>query len=338
MIARSHLKLAAIYLLKLLGTGVFLYWAFSQIEDTQALRDNFKMALKSPLWVGAGLGFGAITVLAGALRWYVLLRAQSIEVSFIYVVRATLIAALFNIVSIGGTVGNAARMITVMRRNPGKKVIITATVMLDHMIGFVANGLVFLVFLWGAGVLSQTESVAFKNTLMAVALFEACGIAFISLFVIISSPKMMDRLRKRFPRFSRRDHFKSFTSSMQTARATWRSILVSLCAAIVLSLSYFMAFFAALQMIHEKIEISTLLTVMPIVDAVSAMPISVSGLGVREKTFEYLLSEMTNISSASAVSASLMGFLFQVFWGLVGGVLLIVNRSHKPSEIEPSTS
>ena len=68
MIAKSHLKFTALLLLKLLGTSIFLYWAFSQIEDKQSLVDNFKLALKSPFWVSMGLAFGGVTIFAGTLR------------------------------------------------------------------------------------------------------------------------------------------------------------------------------------------------------------------------------------------------------------------------------
>ena len=73
----------------------------------------------------------------------------------------------------------------------------------------------------------------------------------------------------------------------------------------VLSLAYFMAFFAALRVVHEKIEIGTMLTVMPMVDVASSLPISISGLGVREKTFEFFISEMSSISPGAAVQARL---------------------------------
>jgi hypothetical protein len=34
-------------LLKLLGTAIFLYWAFSQIEDKQSLGDNYALLISS---------------------------------------------------------------------------------------------------------------------------------------------------------------------------------------------------------------------------------------------------------------------------------------------------
>lgn len=337
MISKSHLKIAALFLLKLLGTGFFLYWALSQIDDQRVLVDHFKNALKSPFWVSAGIAFGAITVLAWALRWYYLLKAQSLDVTFLFVVRMTLIAALFNIVSVGGAAGNAARMIGVMRRNPGKKLIITLTVLMDHLVGFVATGMIFLTFAWGSGVMYQAGNPALKNLLIAATVFELGGVFFIALFFVICSESVLGRFRKKYPGLAKREHLASFTKCLNLYRSQWQQTIQSLVASIVLSIAFFMAFYAALRTVQEKIEVATILTVMPLVDIAASMPISISGLGVREKTFEYLVSEMTGIGAEAAVSASLIGFLFHVFWGLVGGAVLIFKRSNfsSPEEISP---
>jgi len=337
MIARSHLKIAGLFLLKLLGTAIFLYWAFSQIDDKQSLGYNFKLALQSPFWLSMGLAFGGITVFVGALRWYALLKTQSLNVTYPYILRLTFIAALLNIASIGGAAGNAARMISVMRRNPGKKMIISMTVMMDHMVGFIATGVIFLCFAWGTGVVDHTDNPMLKRMLIGVTVFEVVCLLVIALMFVACKEKFLSRFKARFPKAGSNVHFCGFTTCINIYRSQWRASLVALGAGIVLSVAYFLAFFAGLRTIGEQIEVATLLTVMPIVDVVSSLPISISGLGVREKTFEYMISEMTSIGPGSAVSASLIGFLFHVFWGLGGGAVLIFHRSH-PSEPIPESS
>lgn len=340
MITRSHLKLAGLYLLKILGTGIFLYWAFSQIEDKQSLGDNFMIALKSPFWVSMGLAFGGITVFTGALRWYALLKTQSLDATYPYILRLTLIAALFNIASVGGAAGNAARMISVMRRNPGKKMIISMTVMMDHLVGFISTALIFLCFAWGTGVVRNTDNPMLRKMLIGVTIFELVSLLVIVLLFVACSEKVLSRFRARFPKAGNNEHLCGFTSCVNIYRSQWKASSVALVAGILLSGSYFLAFFAALRTIGEEIEVATLLTVMPIVDVVSSLPISISGLGVREKTFEYMISEMTSISPGSAISASLIGFLFHVFWGLIGGAVLILKNSHfsKAPQKNPSES
>ena len=72
---------------------------------------------------------------------------------------------------------------------------------------------------------------------------------------------------------------------------------------------------------------------MPIVDVVASLPISISGLGVRERTFDFLLNQLTGTPTGMAVAASLIGFVFHSFWGLIGGIAFITEpaRSKLPT-------
>lgn len=320
-------KGAALVFLKLLGTTVFLYWAFSLVEDKGALAANFKLALTSPLWLAGGIALAGVTLLSSALRWQVLLRAQSIDASFSYIARLTLVAALFNVASFGTAAGDAVKMISVMRRFPGNKVVITMTVMVDHMVGFISGGLIFLVFAWGFGTVQATEVPGVRQAFLATTVFQVAGIVFIVGMFAISSDGMLARFRAKFPRVATNRHISSVTSSLNIFRSSYRAFAVSLAASFLLSLSYFLAFYIGLRTIGEEVAASKVLTVMPIVDVLSALPITVSGLGVRERAFDFLLSELAGIPTSSAVSASLIGFLFHVFWGLVGGVYLVFSRS-----------
>jgi hypothetical protein len=116
---KRHAKTIALFVLKLAGTVLFLWWAFSRIEDKSTLGDNFYRALRSPFWVFFGLAMALFSLLANAFRWQFLLRAQEINQPFGYIFRLTLYGAFFNIVSLGGAAGDAAKIVLLIRRlNP----------------------------------------------------------------------------------------------------------------------------------------------------------------------------------------------------------------------------
>jgi hypothetical protein len=69
------------------------------------------------------------------------------------------------------------------------------------------------------------------------------------------------------------------------------------------------------------------------VDTVAGLPISVSGLGVREKTFETLVHGLTGLPGATAISASLVGWLMGVVWGVFGGVLFLRGGAASLAEV-----
>ncbi|MGC4016376.1 MAG: hypothetical protein QM755_17920 [Luteolibacter sp.] len=47
---------------------------------------------------------------------------------------------------------------------------------------------------------------------------------------------------------------------------------------------------------------------------------------------DFFLHELTGIPTAAAVAASLIGFLFNLFWGLVGGLAILTARRSNPSD------
>ena len=100
-------------------------------------------------------------------------------------------------------------------------------------------------------------------------------------------------------------------------------------ASFVLSASFSLVFFAALRALDPPVSAATVRSVMPIVDVATALPMSISGLGVRERAFDFLLSKLTGVPTGTAVSASLIGFLFTLFWSLVGGLAIITSRNAK---------
>jgi hypothetical protein len=69
--------------------------------------------------------------------------------------------------------------------------------------------------------------------------------------------------------------------------------------------------------------------IMPIIGTITSLPISVGGVGWREKLFEDLLGGLCGASPGVAVAISSSGFLLTLAWGLVGGLVYIFYR---PSE------
>src|SRR5690606_23996822 len=94
-------------------------------------------------WLSAGVALAGLTVAFTALRWWFLLRAQGLAVTFGRATELTMIGNLFNLVSIGGIGGDAARVLLLIRDHPGRKLAITLTVLVDHLVGMVTLSLAF---------------------------------------------------------------------------------------------------------------------------------------------------------------------------------------------------
>jgi uncharacterized membrane protein YbhN (UPF0104 family) len=328
---KRHARIIGLFALKLAGTVGFLWWALSGIEDKHTLAENFHRALRSPLWVAYGLGMALISLLASALRWQFLLRAQSIRQPFPYIFRLTLYAAFFNIASLGAAAGDAAKIVLLMRREPEKKLGVTVSVMVDHVIGFLTGCIIFLVFTWGFGTMDGVTEPGARATFVAATWLHIGGLFLVLLSVFSCTPRMLSFGRRYMPRITDNRWVDAITTALDLHRKRWRFAFYSMLASFVLAGSYYLTFYAGLRSLGGEVAATTVIAVMPVVDTVAALPISVSGLGVRERTFDFLLSRLTGIETSEAVAASLIGFLFNLFWGLIGGLAILTARSHKPA-------
>jgi hypothetical protein len=69
-----------------------------------------------------------------------------------------------------------------------------------------------------------------------------------------------------------------------------------------------------------------ILSVLPVILTIASLPISLSGVGVREQLFQNVLAGLFGTPESVAVMISITGFLMIVFWGLVGGCVYLVYR------------
>jgi hypothetical protein len=300
---QRHVWAIGLFAIKLAGTIGFLWWVLSGLEENESLGRSFQTALRSPLWVAYGLSMALISLVANAVRWQFLLWAQSIHQPFSYILRLTFYGAFFNIASFGSAAGDAVKIFLLMRREPEKKLGVTISVMVDHVIGIVATCFIFLVFTWGFGTLDNATGPEARTAFIAATWFQVGGLTLTLLSVLSCAPPMLAIGRRIVPRL---------------INNRW------------VAATYYLTFHAGLRSLGSDIPATTVMAVMPIVDVIAALPISVSGLGVREQAFDFLLHLLTGIETSQAVAASLIGFLFQLFWGLVGGLVFLTARSRKP--------
>jgi len=65
------------------------------------------------------------------------------------------------------------------------------------------------------------------------------------------------------------------------------------------------------------------LSLMPVIDVITMLPVTLSGLGLREAVFQALVVPLCAVAPATAVLVSLTGFFVGATWSLPGaGVFL----------------
>lgn len=274
-------------------------------------------------WTLAGFVCVGLSTWLCALRWSILLKAQKQEILKTEVVRVTFVSNFFNITSLGVVGGDAYRVLALMQKHGLKRLPLMVSVMLDHMIGTVGLSLLFLTcrFIFSDQLSSLSPEV--KTILEAFEIFMVGSLLLVIVSAISFTPGLYNWGEKQWPQLLGYAPLKNFAVACDALRRDWRGTLVGTFLSMVLFSAHFLSFYCAIFAVGGTAPVMEVLAAMPIVDAVAGLPFSISGLGVREKTFETLIHALTGLPETLAVSASLVGWLMGVVWGLIGGLIFI---------------
>ena len=78
---------------------------------------------------------------------------------------------------------------------------------------------------------------------------------------------------------------------------------------------------------HQQVPVIALAAIVPVVTSISALPITPSGLGVRENLYVWMLAVPTlGVPAAQALLLSLVGYAGSLVWSLVGGVIYLTLK------------
>ena len=312
-----------LFLLKLVLTCACLWWAFAEVDiRSTVLWHPERMHFG---WLAAGLVLAGVTVLLSVVRWRVFLAAQGVEVSMRRALELTLIGNFFSLMSVGGLASDAARVLLLIREHPNRKLAVTISVMADHMSGMVGLVLLFYFFTVGRFEVLEAHSVLGRGVLRFAYVYLGCGLAVILLGFLATSPLVHGRVH-RGGRWVKWEFMRTVPEAWDTYRRKWPYALLGVALACVMMLVYFLTFWCGAQAVGCGVSAGEVLSAMPVIDAISSIPVSVSGIGVREKLFVILLGDLAAVEAEVAVSASLAGFLCHALWSLSGSVLFLMTH------------
>ena len=99
---------------------------------------------------------------------------------------------------------------------------------------------------------------------------------------------------------------------------------------VVSHVAYYTSFYCAGQALRspagKTASLADILSIMPLVNTITSVPISLGGAGVRETLFQELLGNLAHVPPAIAAFTASLGYLNQVSWGLVGALVFLASR------------
>ncbi|HEY5705499.1 MAG TPA: lysylphosphatidylglycerol synthase transmembrane domain-containing protein [Terrimicrobiaceae bacterium] len=270
-----------------------------------------------PAWLAAGFLVAGAGNLFGVVRWGIFLRVLGIRLSAWEVLRLSFVGLFFNTFLVGAVGGDAVKVVWLAAKGHRKTASLLSVVM-DRMSGFGALIFCSLIFM-----LSRLDWLA-RSALVAglvngVFIYLAAVVALMALSFLMSAKGLTRRLPRRLPG---RQIVIEFTEAYFQFVASWRQTLLASLLSVVTLLAYFFTFYFSARAFGLEVPAGEFFAFMPVVDIISALPISLGGFGVREQLFATVLGELWGVPAAQAVSISLGGASLSMLWGLFGLALL----------------
>jgi hypothetical protein len=317
------MKRAGIILVQLVVTAAGFWYVFHDPQRRAQIIDALRHARLSWLFLG-WLCYSAVEVL-GTVRWQILLRIQGIRLSWLRVGAMVLIGLFFNQFLPGSVGGDAMRLYFLFRLAPRKKAGATLSIAMDRFFGLLSilflAGLTFAIrFKW------LTRSGASLHIIYLAIVLLGAALAFVVLLFWLVKFGLLQRLPKATPF---REGIIQSGRALLRYRAHLNAMGFCFLITIVSHVAYYTSFYCAGRSLRvasgHAATLADILSIMPLVNTITSIPISIGGAGVRETLFQELLGNLAHVPPAIAAFTASLGYANQISWGLVGGAMFLLS-------------
>jgi len=313
-------------------SGALILWLVLQVDWSRlrAVRGEFSWPT-----ILAALVLVGVTFPLQAWRWWLLLRAQNLPVSLHWAHAVTWIGQFYNAFLLGGLGGDAARVYYVVRDLPGRRAAGIATLLLDRIIG-----LIVLMAIAAAALAARPSALDASNQLRGLFL-TAATVAFGGIF---AAAALLRFDPNRWPVPIRRalgpDRLAGIAQLLAAMRAAPGAHVAAIAVSTAIWLLDFVATWLAARAVGLPLPFLETCVAMSVAYAVTFLPISVGGHGVREGAMLATLAAFGLLVAESAheraILLALIVWATTVFWSLVGGVVVLAAPRLLPAVKTPA--
>jgi glycosyltransferase 2 family protein len=281
------------------------------------------------LWLTAAVICAGLPAVLGILRWKWILDVQGLTVKFSRLFSISFIGLFFNAFMLGSTGGDVIKAWYVAHETHHKKAEAIATVVVDRLIGLLALFVIalFMMALYHTRVFNDPKMFWFSMATLGVVVFTLIGT------VVGLWPGFVDKFPGLRSWLQRMPHYAMLRRMVDAYRvyASHPMILMK-----TFLISFVVHFFSMLSIWCVGRGLGVLsasftdyFLYLPIINSVTAVPITISGFGVREGMYIKMFHEV-GVAEPVALVMSLLGYLASLFWSIVGGVFFLTHRKELP--------
>ncbi len=304
-------------------TVLLLWWIFHDPAKRAEMAEALKKA--DFFWLIPGILSVGMAFLLQTQRWRLLMSVQGINMGWWRALRVFMIGAFFNLFLLGATGGDIIKVFYAVQETASKKSAALLSVLVDRMMGLIAMVAVTIVLC--SFRLDLILSTPFTKGLLGTLILILGGsIGMVIFGFIVDRFNLAHKLPKWLPLHTKIVELSSaFSIYARAPKVLAATFGLSLPAHILNFLAFYFAA-RALGMFSGPGGLVDIMSVLPIILTIAALPVSLSGLGVREKLFGNVFNSLFHVATPVAQMISLLGFMITVFWGLVGGLVYLAYR------------
>lgn len=266
-------------------------------------------------WLVAGLAVYSGAVVLSTLRWSQVLQALDLPSSFPPLLSHTL-AGMFVSNVLPSTVGGDVLRVARLSASNGQRHPSVASIVVERLTGFLVLPFISLVALFGNPNLLHLGQATHLALTISVGTLTVLGV----ILVVISSPGVARRLHGHT--------WLGFLSAVQLGLARLRRDPAAALGVMVSALAYQLTMVAGAWMAGHAMGIqvgwSAMMAFIPVVAVAQVLPISVSGLGLREGALVILLGPL-GVASGQAVAFGLLLYGMNLVVSLLGAPAFAVG-------------
>lgn len=239
-----------------------------------------------------------------AAKWRVLLRGQGIEIPFLKLLKSYLLANFVNLFTPGFVGGDAYRSISISAYTGGVARSLSS-VLTDRITGFVV-----LIMLAAAGLGFYFEPS--RPWLVGVVILAALALGYL-LFIFAVSPVLRPRLLGREPRVY--GLARDLIAALQPTRILWTAFAIAF--VFQVNIIFIVCIWSA--GLHLSASIAQLFLIVPAVYMLEVLPISLSGVGLREGAYAVLFATF-DLPPDQGVALGLLTSILRYVVGAAGAM------------------
>ena len=299
------------------------------------LNESFRQV--SLVWFALAIAAMGIVIVFTIFRWQWILEVQGLELSFWRACSITFVGMFFNAFMLGATGGDVMKAWYVAHETHHKKAEAVASVIVDRIIGLLG---LFVVALIMMGIFWHR---VFDDGRLRT--FALITLAVVATTVIITIAGLWKGAADKFPgiraRLQKIPKYDTLRRMVDAYRvyASQPGVLIK---TFLITIGVHIFSMLAIVCIGKGLGVITndglvdYFLYLPIINSVSAIPITISGFGLREGMYVAMFSR-AGVAGAAALAMSLLGYLATLFWSVVGAGFYLTHRKELPSAAQIET-